>query len=85
MCCAGRERELVRGSVAGSGGGRGCREPRRIGGRINPVAGPGLTLRTVALQAASQTIAGHAQVSESFFSAEKIFYNNNEARTNALC
>jgi len=61
-CCAGREREPVRGSVAGPGGGRGRREPGRIGGRINPVAGAGPALRPVALQTASQAAAGHAQV-----------------------
>lgn len=65
VCCTGRERQSVRGSVAGPGGGRGRREPRRIGDRINPVASTGSALRSVALQTACQAAAGHAQVSGS--------------------
>jgi len=57
----------VCGSTASSRSGRGCRELGRIGGRINPVASPGFTLRPVALQTTSQAITGHAQVSGLFF------------------
>jgi len=52
----------VCGSAAGSRGGCRCCEPRRIGGRINPVADTGFALRPVTLQAASQAATGYAQV-----------------------
>lgn len=65
VCCAGRERELVRGSAPSARGGRGGCESWRTSGRINPLAGPRPALRPLALQAESETTPRHAQVNSS--------------------